>query len=222
MTMLHIPPEEAYLAPVYARQEPEVRRPARVAVFAGSACGTDPAYLAAARALGREMAERQIELVYGGTLGGLMGAVAEAVREQSGKVIGVVPEHRWKHLHDPACTLERVPSIHARVERMLELADGVIVLPGGVGTLHELLAVLAELQAGEQHLTVGLLNLNDYFAPLLALVQHCQEQGFLPTTADVLWHLWCATDPAEVLDAVLGEALVLHRLAQPIVVEGVQ
>ncbi len=168
------------------------------------------------------MAARQIELVYGGTLGGLMGAVAEAAREEGGTVIGVVPERAWKSLHDPACTLERVVSIHARVERMLELADGVIVLPGGVGTLHELLAVLAALQAGEQHLTVGLLNLNDYFAPLLALLQHCQAQGFLPTTADALWHLWCASEPAEVLDAVLGEALLLHRLAQPIVIQEVQ
>jgi uncharacterized protein (TIGR00730 family) len=168
------------------------------------------------------MAERQIELVYGGTSGGLMGAVAEAAREQGGTVIGVVPERTWKHLHDPDCTLERVASIHQRVERMLELADGVIVLPGGVGTLHELLAVLAAIQAGEQHLTVGLLNLKDFFAPFLALLQHCQAQGFLPTTADCLWHLWCSPEPAEVLDAVLGEALLLHRLAQTIVVKEVQ
>jgi uncharacterized protein (TIGR00730 family) len=222
MTSPQVSPEEALLAPVHRVQASAVRHPARVAVFAGSAFGTDPAYLAAARALGREMAGRQIELVYGGTRGGLMGAVAHAARERGGTVIGVVPGHTWKHLHDPVCTLERVPSIHARVERMLDLADGVIVLPGGVGTLHELLAVLAAIQAGEQHLTVGLLNLNDYFAPLLALLQHCQGQGFLSTTADALWHLWCATDPAEMLDAVLGEALLLHRLAQPIVVEGVQ
>jgi hypothetical protein len=115
-----------------------------------------------------------------------------------------------------------VASIHQRVERLLGLADGVIVLPGGVGTLHELLAVLAALQAGEQHLTVGLLNLNDFFAPFLALVQHCQEHGFLPPTADCLWRLWCGSDPAEVLDAVLGEALLLHRLAQPLFAKEVQ
>jgi hypothetical protein len=152
-------------------------------------------------------------------MGGLMGAVAHAAREEGGKVIGVVPGHTWKHLHDPACTLERVTSIHQRVERMLDLADGVIVLPGGVGTLHELLAVLAAIQAGEQHLTVGLLSLNDFFAPFQALLQHCQHQGFLPPTADCLWHLWCDTDPAQVLDAVLGEALLLHRLAEPSLVE---
>jgi uncharacterized protein (TIGR00730 family) len=168
------------------------------------------------------MAARQIELVYGGTVGGLMGAVAQAAHDQGGTVIGVVPERTWKPQHNPACLLERVATIHQRVERMLELADGVIVLPGGVGTLHELLAVLAALQVGEQHLTVGLLNVNDYFAPLLALLEHCQAQGFLPMTAESLWYLWCATDPAEVLDAVLGEALLLHRLAQTIVVEGVQ
>jgi hypothetical protein len=222
MTMLLMPPEEAYLASAQIAPRPVVRRSARVAVFAGSAYGTDPAYLVAAQALGREMATRQVELVYGGTLGGLMGAVAEAAREQGGKVIGVVPEKTWKHLHDPACTLERVTNIHARVERMVALADGVIVLPGGLGTLHELFAVLAATQAGEQHLTVGLLNLNDYFAPLLALLQHCKAQGFHQATADVLWHLWCACDPAEALDAVLGEALLLNRLAQAIVIEEVQ
>jgi hypothetical protein len=191
-------------------------------VFAGSACGTNPVYLAAAQALGQEIGVRQVELVYGGTVGGLMGAVAQAAREHGGTVIGVVPGHMWKHLHDPVCTLERVPSIHQRVERMLDLADGVIVLPGGVGTLHELLSVLAAIQAGEQHLTLGLLTLNDFFASFLALVQHCQEQGFLPPTADCLWHLWCGTDPAQVLDAVLGEALLLHRLARPLFAKEVQ
>jgi uncharacterized protein (TIGR00730 family) len=169
--------------------------------------------LAGAQALGREIARRRLELIYGGTVGGLMGAVAEAVREQGGRVIGIVPASAWQHRHDPACSLERVGSSHARVERMLDLADAVVVLPGGVGTLHELFAALAAAQVGERHALVGLYDLNGYFAPLLALLKHCQAEGFLLPTASCLKHLHTASDPGQVLDAVLGMTRSLPCLA---------
>jgi hypothetical protein len=211
MLTLERAPEEASQTLMQAAPWPTVRRTRRVAVFAGSACGYDAAYLAGARALGREIADRRLELVYGGTVGGLMGAVAEAVREQGGRVLGVVPAGVWPHLHDCSCTLERVVSLHARVERMLDLADAVVVLPGGVGTLHELFAALAAAQAGEQRTLVGLYDLHGYFAPLLALLKHCQVQGFLHQTADGLRHLRSASDPVEILDAVLGVTRFLPR-----------
>ncbi len=133
-----------------------------------------------------------------------------------------MPGGVWPHLHDRSCTLERVVSIHTRGERMLDLADAVVVLPGGVGTLHELFAALAAAQAGERRTLVGLYNLQGYFAPLVALLKHCQAQGFLPQPADGLRHLRCASDQAKVLDAVLGVTRSLPRLALPIVSEEVQ
>jgi uncharacterized protein (TIGR00730 family) len=221
MTLEHAP-EEARQTLMQAAPWPTVRRTQRVAVFAGSACGYDDVYLAGARALGQEIAARRLELVYGGTGGGLMGAVADTVREQGGRVIGVVPAGVWPHLHDCSSPLEQVGSIHARVERMLALADAVIVLPGGVGTLHELFAALAAAETGERRTLVGLYDLQGYFAPLVALLKHCQTHGFLHQSAEGLRHLRSASEPTEILDAVLGVTRWLPHQAPPLPAQEVQ
>lgn len=153
-----------------------------VCVFAGWQPGENPLYLQSARMLGQLLAERQMRLVFGGTLGGLMGAVAEAAVEQGGQVTGVVPEGVWPELHFTGGQLETVPTLGARVERMAALADAFVVLPGGFGTLHELFAVLSQTQIGAEK-PIILYNLADFFAPLLAWLDTLVTAGFVLPSA---------------------------------------
>src|ERR1700742_973736 len=118
-------------------------RPDRVCVFAGSSDGGRPEYGGAASALGRELAERGIGLVYGGSGRGLMGAAADAALAAGGEAIGVIPEAllRLETYHRDLTELNIVGSMHERKAKMADLADAFVALPGGIGTLEELLEV---------------------------------------------------------------------------------
>jgi hypothetical protein len=158
----------------------------RLCVFCGSNAGHDPRYRAGAEQLGRLLAERGIELVYGGGNVGLMGAVADACLAAGGTVIGVIPEAlvgkevAGRHVDHRALTqLEVVDSMHTRKARMAELADGFIALPGGFGTFEEFCEILTWGQLGFHAKPVGLLNVNGFYDPLLALFDHAVQEGFL-------------------------------------------
>jgi len=158
----------------------------RLCVFCGSNAGHDPRYRAAAEQLGRLLAERGIELVYGGGNVGLMGAVADACLAAGGTVIGVIPEAlvgkevAGRHVDHRALTrLEVVDSMHTRKARMAELSDGFIALPGGFGTFEEFCEILTWGQLGFHAKPVGLLNVNGFYDPLLALFDHAVQEGFL-------------------------------------------
>ncbi len=184
-----------------------------ICIFAGWQPGEDPIYLRQARTLGRLLAERQIHVVFGGTLGGLMGAVAEAVLDEGGQVTGVVPDGLWEVLHFTKATrLERVASLEERVERMAHLADGFAVLPGGVGTLHELFAILDHAQVLGHDKPIGLLNTRGYFTPLLTCLDLMQSLGFvLPSMRR---RLWCEDTPEQVVRRLLeacGNPFVLEK-----------
>ena len=153
----------------------------RVAVFCGSNVGSDPAYAAAAEALGAALAERGIGLVYGGGAVGLMGVVADAVLAGGGEVIGVIPQLLWdKEVgHRGLTELLIVGSMHERKLAMADRADAFIGLPGGVGTFEELFEAITWTQLGIHAKPVGLLDVAGFYAPLLGFLDDTVDAGFL-------------------------------------------
>ncbi|MGD0800050.1 MAG: TIGR00730 family Rossman fold protein [Terracidiphilus sp.] len=153
----------------------------RVAVYCGSAEGNDPAYLAEARALGAAIASAGLGLVYGGANVGLMGAVADAALHGGAEVIGVLPAvlAGREIAHEGLTTLERVPTMHKRKARMSELADVFLVLPGGYGTLEELLEAVTWGQLGLHSKPVILINTAGYWDGLLCFLDSAVAAGFL-------------------------------------------
>lgn len=152
-----------------------------ICVFCGSSAGSNPEYIVAGRALGETLANRQITLVYGGAAVGIMGAVANGVLESGGQVIGVIPGFLSKKeiRHEGLTQLFIVDSMHERKQKMAELAEGFIALPGGFGTLEEFCEILTWAQLGLVRYPVGILNINGYFDHLLALFDHMVSQELL-------------------------------------------
>jgi uncharacterized protein (TIGR00730 family) len=153
----------------------------RMCVFAGSNSGTRPAYLEAARALGRTLADRGLGVVYGGARVGLMGALADAALAAGTEVIGVIPESlvTKEVAHGGLTKLHVVTSMHERKAMMASLSEGFVALPGGWGTLEELFEVLTWGQLGLHRKPCGMLNAAGYFDPLLAFLDHAVEEGFV-------------------------------------------
>ena len=152
-----------------------------ICAFCGSRPGANPAYRAAAEALGQLLAERGIELIYGGGNIGLMGIVADACLAAGGKVVGVIPRAllEWEVGHEGLTRLEVVDSMHTRKARMAELADGFIALPGGLGTFEELFEILTWAQLGFHTKPVGLLDTAGYYRPLLQMIERGVDEGFM-------------------------------------------
>jgi uncharacterized protein (TIGR00730 family) len=171
-----------------------------ICVFAGSSPGADPVYAAAARALGTELAHRGLDLVYGGASVGLMGILADATLAAGGRAIGILPRGLFRRevAHAGLSELRQVASMHERKAQMADLADAFIALPGGYGTFDELFEIVTWAQIGLHNKPIGLLDVDGYFAPLLALVHHAAGSGFIPPDhARLLLH---ATEPAALLD----------------------
>jgi len=172
----------------------------RVCVFCGSSAGSDGRYCAAAAEFGRLLAEREIGLVFGGGSVGLMGVLADAVLESGGEAIGVIPERlaTKELLHTGVRDMRRVHDMHERKALMAELADAFIALPGGYGTLEELFEVITWAQLGFHRKNIGLLNVAGYFDPLVRLVDHAVEEGFIKP--DHRWLIFVEQNPENLLD----------------------
>ncbi len=171
-----------------------------VCVFCGSSDAVAPAYLAAAREMGKVIAQRSLLLVFGGGKTGLMGAVANGALEAGGEVIGVIVPSMYTEAlaHSGLTRMDVADDMHARKARMHELSDGYIALPGGFGTLDELFEALTWAQVGEHEKPVGMLNVNNYYGPLLAVIDHAVREGFIfPEHRDALHY---DADPAKLLD----------------------
>jgi hypothetical protein len=155
----------------------------RICVFAGSSPGARADYGAAARDLGHALVERGLSLVYGGAHVGTMGVLADAVLERGGRVIGVLPAGlAAKEIAHPGLTeLRIVGSMHERKSQMAELADGFVALPGGFGTLEELLEILTWGQLGLHRKPCAVLNVAGYFGPLLSFLDHAVAERFVAT-----------------------------------------
>jgi hypothetical protein len=152
-----------------------------ICVFCGSSTGHNPIYLEAAKGLGKLLAKHGITLVYGGGNAGTMGAIANAVLENKGQVIGIIPESmiekEWAHTG--VSKLHVVKSMHERKAMMAELSDGFIALPGGFGTFEEICEVITWSQLGFLSKPVAILNVNDFYAPIMNLFLHSFKEGFI-------------------------------------------
>jgi uncharacterized protein (TIGR00730 family) len=181
-----------------------------ICIFCGSSDAVHADYRAAAWTMGRVLAARGIRLIYGGGRTGLMGAVADGVLEAGGEVIGVIiPSMNTRALaHDGLTRLEVPLDMHARKAKMHELADGYIALPGGYGTFDELFETLTWAQTGAHEKPVGLLNMKNYYVPLLAAIDHAVTEGFI--FQDHRNSLFHDPDPDKLLDAM---ALYEHPYA---------
>ncbi|MFB6170859.1 MAG: TIGR00730 family Rossman fold protein [Haloarculaceae archaeon] len=155
----------------------------RICVYCGSRPGADPAYVAAAEALGRELAARDLGLVFGGGSVGMMGAVADSVLAAGGEAVGVIPEalEVREVAHQGVTDLRVVDSMHTRKETMVELSDGFVALPGGLGTLEELMEILTWAQLGIHDDPCGIANVEGYYDGLVVFLDHAVEEGFVET-----------------------------------------
>ena len=153
-----------------------------IAVFCGSNFGNSDAYAEGARRLGRSLAESGIILVYGGTTKGLMGVVADALIAAGGTAHGVITEQLRQrgHAHPNLQRSEIVASLRIRKQRMVELADAFIAMPGGIGTMEEMMEVWTMNQLSEIDKPVGLLNIADFYRPFLVFIDHMVACKFLP------------------------------------------
>src|SRR6476661_1054696 len=152
-----------------------------VCVYCGSGFGDDPIFAETALALGREMAERGVRLVYGGGNVGLMGTIAQSVLDHGGYVTGIIPDFlksREKLLDDVQETIV-VPDMHTRKRLMFEKADAFVALPGGIGTLEELVEQMTWAQLGRHTKPILMLNTKGFWKPLLTLFAHMRDQGFI-------------------------------------------
>lgn len=173
-----------------------------ICVYCGSSDAVSPDYLSAARQMGQLLAQRGLRLIYGGGKTGLMGAVADGAVESGGEVIGVIiPSMNTPALaHIGLARMDVVPTMHARKARMHELSDGYIALPGGFGTFDELFETVTWAQTGAHEKPVGLLNVKNYYAPLLAALEHAVQEGFV--FREHLDALICEPEPETLLDAL--------------------
>lgn len=153
----------------------------RIAVYCGSAAGASEIYRLEAVKFAQILVEQGITLVYGGASVGIMGTVADTVLREGGKAIGVIPallEGR-EIAHKNLTELHRVSTMHERKSKMIELADGFVALPGGFGTLEEFAEVFTWSQIGLHQKPVGLMNINNYYDPLLSLISKMTDEQFM-------------------------------------------
>lgn len=178
----------------------------RLCVYCGSNPGADPAFAQAARELGRLLVARGTGLVYGGGAVGLMGVLADTVLAGGGEVIGVIPEDlvTQEVAHEGLSGRHVVRSMHQRKRLMCELGEGFVALPGGFGTLDEIMEMLTWRQLGYHRKPCGLLNVSGYYDHLLRFLEHAVAQRLVMARHRALLHV--AEAPAALLAALLDEA----------------
>jgi uncharacterized protein (TIGR00730 family) len=170
-----------------------------VCVYCGSGFGGNPAFREAAQELGTALARAGMSLVYGGGDVGLMGTVARAVLEAGGHVTGIIPdflqarENMLEAVHETIV----VPDMHTRKRLMFERSDAFVTLPGGIGTLEELVEQLTWAQLGRHKKPVVLVSVAEFWAPLLALFDHMRQHGFIRDGLDLSYHV--SKDAADVV-----------------------
>lgn len=177
-----------------------------ICIYCASSANISPTYISAANLVGMYVAESGRVLVCGAGKSGLMGATTEAAIKAGGEVIGVIPrfmvDNGWHHPHID--TLEITDSMHTRKQRMAELADGVIALPGGCGTMEELLEIITWKQLGLYHGNIVILNTDGYYDPLIKMLERAVEQHFMSDDHRKLWTV--ANTPKEAVGAACREA----------------
>ncbi|MBN3802927.1 TIGR00730 family Rossman fold protein [Paraburkholderia sp. Ac-20336] len=175
-----------------------------VCVYCGSSMGVKPLYEQAARAFGHALVQSGLTLVYGGGKVGLMGVIADTVMAEGGRAIGVIPELLVdKEVgHNGLTELHVVPDMHHRKKMMAELSDAFVAMPGGAGTLEELFEVFTWAQLGYHGKPVALLNTGHFYDPLIQLLRHTVDEGFMRRT--YLDMLQIDADPAALIGKLRG------------------
>lgn len=174
----------------------------RICIFCASSPGNRPEYAAAAKEMATELVNRKIGLVYGGSKVGLMGVLADAVLGAGGEAVGVIPKNLMEREvgHAGLSKLHVVQSMHERKALMADLSDAFIALPGGFGTLEEFCEVVTWSQLGLHAKPCGILNVLEYYSPLLAMFDHAVEERFLKPENRAL--VLARASPAELLRAL--------------------
>lgn len=177
-----------------------------VCVYCGSGKGVDTAYAVAARKLGKALADNGIRLIYGGGSLGLMGEVARATLGAGGKVSGIIPEFLGsrEHMLKDVDELIVVENMHVRKQLMFDRADAFVALPGGIGTLEELVEQLTWSQLGRHSKPIVVANINGFWNPFLNLLDHMKAETFIRAGLDV--HFTVVDTAEEILPAILGKA----------------
>ncbi|MDP7539825.1 MAG: TIGR00730 family Rossman fold protein [Alphaproteobacteria bacterium] len=183
-------------------------------MFCGSQVGEGPKAAALAAALGQACAVRGIELIQGGGAIGLMGVVADAAKAAGGRVTGIIPDflERPEIAHQGLDELVIVNSMHARKQRMFACADAFAVLPGGIGTLDEMVEIVTWKQLRRHDKPVLLVDPEDYWAPFQALIAHIVSHGFAPADTAALYQV---VESVDALFAALAETRVAHLAGDP-------
>ncbi len=197
-----------------------------VCVYCGSRPGTSASYMAAGKALGTAIAKAGYRLVYGGGTKGIMGAVAEGVLENGGHVVGIIPEflvdmEATRHQLEALDELLITPDMHVRKHTMFERADAFVALPGGIGTLEEIVEIMTWAQLGRHSKPMIFGNVDGFWNPMIQLLEHMSGEGFLHTSHQVRPRL--IDDVGEILPAIEalwaeqdaddeGESQIISRL----------
>jgi uncharacterized protein (TIGR00730 family) len=182
-----------------------------VCVFCGSSPGARPAYGRAAHEFGHLLGTRGVDLVWGGGNVGLMGIVADAALAAGGRAIGVIPAALAERElgHSTATELHVVRTMHERKALMADLSDAFVALPGGTGTLDELFEILTWAQLGFHAKPIGLLDVEDYYTPLLTFLDGARDEGFVRPVDRA--RLRVERDPERLLDELARERAPLLR-----------
>lgn len=184
-------------------------------VYCGSRNGNDPAHVAAAREVGRQIGVRGWQLVYGGGSTGLMGVVADAALAHGARVVGVIPSKLIQRElgHGGVSDLQVVDSMHERKHQMAAQSDAFIALPGGIGTMEEMFEVWTWRQLGYHHKALGLLNVAGYYDELLRFIDRSRDDGFL--WPDVQELLRVDTEIPRLLDQLASDVAALKAQTPP-------
>ncbi|CAA2993581.1 cytokinin riboside 5 -monophosphate phosphoribohydrolase LOG1-like [Olea europaea subsp. europaea] len=182
----------------------------RICVFCGSSPGKNPSYQIAALQLGKQLVERNIDLVYGGGSVGLMGLISQSVYNGGRHVLGVIPRTLMPReiTGEPVGEVKAVSGMHQRKAEMAKQADAFIALPGGYGTLEELLEVITWAQLGIHDKPVGLLNVDGYYNSLLSFIDKAVDEGFITPSAR---HIIVSAPTAHELMSKLEDYIPKHN-----------
>jgi uncharacterized protein (TIGR00730 family) len=180
-----------------------------ICVYCGSRPGRDPSHIAAGRELGKAIAESGLRLVYGGGTKGIMGAVANGVLSNGGQVTGIIPEflvdmEATRHSLGQLDELIITPDMHTRKHRMFERADAFVALPGGIGTLEEIVEIMTWGQLGQHEKPMVFANVNGFWDPMMELIRHMTEAGFVHTAHRV--QPLVIDTVAEIIPAIIKQA----------------
>lgn len=188
-----------------------------ICVFCGSGAGVNPLYAEAADELGQALAGAKIGLVYGGGGVGLMGAVARSVLRNGGEVVGIIPDFlsSREHMLRDVQELIVTKSMHERKQLMFERSQAFVALPGGIGTLEELVEQLTWTQLGQHSKPIVLANIDSFWQPLLSLIEHMREEAFIRKNLKV--ELDVVEQASEIVPKVLAMAKAMpDRVSAPI------